>query len=708
MRASKTAAPRYRLNAHAPDEHTRIEVLDGNMRPVKLEHNLGDVSLQLPAGVYSVRFYQGQNFTEKLAALMPEMPVADVSINLSEEPDFATAAPVPNTTTTHEWQSDPARKLSLSVPKPPLPGHAGGSHFFLFLRNPFEAGVLPHGVTLHDLNGVEIFDLDQHGEGDPQAQWIGAHLDLDPGAYRLRLPPVRGSFSEQILFTVAGWQTQVFMMTAQGPERQQEITRISILMAKGGLGFDFDRPDSRLTEAALRALGSQENIPGAVRSEMLWAKFENPMLGIYAGLLHLRRARPDPHLTREVFNNLLRLVGPLPDVLAIGWALALRDENTRADASIMTALRNPAACAIPPMLRESWDHLLRASVDERELIPRGSISDRIGGRLVGGTPWVAWLGDLPAPRAAPALVETVAAKTSSAGGLWGILSGAWRLIAGATGAALLPKLAEKLSHHPEARFWLQTPRFTDLERRVAYWLQPALDPRFAGACEAYPEFARKLRSAANDRTTDEATLLAELNLGSTTALGAALGIYYKLFTNPVIPDATRLETFVTEESQQRTMLARLLRRLAKKPSHIHQVQMKRRLNLLEFIYLYYRGSPADGTKAELERLASRLCESGFVFDEKGSLTPADVAAQQSEVQQELIRELEAASMPRGFTLPQNWQARVLPTLQGYTKGELLPLLERKASTRPRQKAPPTSQGGIATAGQNLSHKESRQ
>jgi len=170
MPTYEAAAPQYRLNARAPDENTRIEVLDGNMRPLKLDQNLGDVSLELPAGVYSVRFHQGRNFTEKLAALMPESPVAEVSIQPSEAPVFATAAPVANTTTIREWQSNPARQLSRSSPMPPLPGHAGGGDLFLFLRNPFIGGALPHGTTLHRLDGEKIFDLDRGGVGDRQAK----------------------------------------------------------------------------------------------------------------------------------------------------------------------------------------------------------------------------------------------------------------------------------------------------------------------------------------------------------------------------------------------------------------------------------------------------------------------------------------------------------------------------------------------------------
>jgi len=396
MPASEPSTAPYRLNAHAPDQGTRIEVLDGNMRPINIEQNLGDISVQLPAGVYSVRFHQGSSFTEKLAALMPETPVAEVSINLSEQPAFATAAPVLGTSTTHEWQRNPAVQLSHSAPLPPPSGNVGGSHLLLFLRNPFTSSALPTGTTLHDIHGEKLLDLDAQPTRDVQAQWLGAHLDLDPGAYRLRMTIASGSFIEQILYTVSGWQTQAFLMAAGQSAMPQEIVRISILMAKMGIGFQFDRPDFRQAEAALRALGSKQNIPGSVRSEMLWAKFENPMLGIYAGLLHLRRASFDPKLIREVFDNLLSLVGPLPDVLAIGWALALRDAAAHSDSVFMSTLRMPGACATPPMLRESWEYLVRASVDERGLIPCGSVTDRIGGRLVTGTPWVTWLGDLPA------------------------------------------------------------------------------------------------------------------------------------------------------------------------------------------------------------------------------------------------------------------------------------------------------------------------
>jgi hypothetical protein len=311
-------------------------------------------------GVYVLRFHRGTHFVEKLVAITPTSPNVGFSLPDNELPQFVAAAPVANTATSHEWQSRPAQKLSTSPPLPPPLGHQGGSHLLIFLRDPFQSGTLPSGITLHDVSGQKVIDLDAVQDRNPQQHWAGAHLNVDPGAYRLRRALNRGGSVEQIAYTCSGWQTQLFLMTSEGGT---EILRASILMSRPEVGFDFNREDLRWTESALRALESNSNIPGSVRTEMLWAKFDNPMLGIYAALLHLRRQQIDAGLMRQVFLNLYDLVGGLPDVLAIGWGAALANDGLRADAQIFEKLRAPAACATPPMLTESWKHLrLQVSV----------------------------------------------------------------------------------------------------------------------------------------------------------------------------------------------------------------------------------------------------------------------------------------------------------------------------------------------------------
>src|SRR5689334_21935260 len=137
MPHSESRVDRFRLNVHANDDCTRIEVLDGNLRSLPLQQNLGEISLDLPAGVYVVRFYQGPGFTEKLAALAPTTPTMDVSLSTTEEPLFAAAAPIASTGTSHEWQSEPAQQLSLSPARPLISEQPNDSNLLIFLRNPF-------------------------------------------------------------------------------------------------------------------------------------------------------------------------------------------------------------------------------------------------------------------------------------------------------------------------------------------------------------------------------------------------------------------------------------------------------------------------------------------------------------------------------------------------------------------------------------------
>jgi hypothetical protein len=697
MPRDETTAVQGRLNVHAMDDSTRIEILDGNLRSIKLDQNLGEVAVELPMGVYVIRFHQGGRFAEKLAALTPSSPVVNLWLPDQEQPQFATAVPLLNTATTHEWQSGPAQQLSRSQPLPPPSGHQGGSHLLLFLRDPFRSSDLPGGITLHDAFGQKLFDLAAATDRNQQDHWAGAHLSLDPGTYRLRRALAKGAFVEQIVYTRQAWQTQIFLMTAEG---NWDVLRTSILMARPELGFDFTRDDLRWTESALRALGGKRNIPGSVRSQMLWAKFDNPMLGIYSALLHLRRQQIDAVLMREVFGNLYNLVGALPDVLAIGWGAALRDEATRAEVEIMEKLRQPDACATPPMLAESWKHLAHASISEHGLIPAGSLSDLIGGRLTAGSPWVTWLGNLPAPETLPKFsgesvavpsvsLASISQKTladasgiETAGEIWpkmfgSVYDAAMGYLEGAKNKTLgvgLPALAEMLVKYPDTKFWLRTQRFSNLERRMAYWLQPVLDPRLGNVVKGDAKFKSKLEKASKERAADEATLLRDLDMTSTTALRVAWGVFTKLFVFPVLPGQPLIDGFVKEESRGSDAFAKVLLLLRQKSSQLNHPPSGRTLNLLEFAFLYYRGSPADSpTRPKSpDQLAFRLGEAEFVFgSEKDSVSSLNLTLQHVQLRQDVISALES---PAGIALrlPEMWQLRVFPTLEQYTRGNLFP------------------------------------
>src|SRR5262249_5473427 len=132
------------------------------------------------------------------------------------------------------------------------------------------------------------------------------------------------------------------------------------------------------------------------RSEMLWSKFENPMLGIYVVLLHLRKKSVDTAFICKVLENLLGLVGDLPDVFTMGWALALRYRELQEEPFFkhyvaFTDLANP------PMLSDCWALLVEATTLRAELVPPDSFSDRMAPQLLSGCSWVTWHGDASEP-----------------------------------------------------------------------------------------------------------------------------------------------------------------------------------------------------------------------------------------------------------------------------------------------------------------------
>lgn len=665
----------FRLSARAPDECTRIELLDGNLCPIDLARSLGEVNLQLPAGVYAVRFCRGPQFTEKLALLSPATPHVDISPPESDMPQFASAAPLDQTTTTRDWQSGPARDLSLSPPLPPPTGHRGGSHLLLFLRDPFSeygpngASLLPE-VSLHDYAGHCVFVLSTAARNELE-HWHGAHLNLDPGCYRLRCAREGRQPSEQILFTCAGWQTQVFLLAAEALDEPSYVSRCSILMSRARVGFDPRREDLRWTETALRALRHRSNIGAALRTGMLNQTLGNPMLGVCTALLHLRRRTVDLALVRASFLALHQLVGPLPDVLAIGLALARRDPTTLTDPEVEPLLENSFALAHPPMLRESWNHILHATADTPHLIPRGTLADNLAGLIVKHGPWLTWHVESPdRPAAGPAVssdaavddVSTFPMPTSDA-----LLLHRMRMAQNQIAQAFdrrpidhrsigtfaeqtalftlhggLPLLSRWLAESPETADELASLRFCEMERRVAFWLQPCLDLRIPRPVVEDPFIKDELAAMQDVRAMDPVRLLTDLGLTASSAVKYAWSVYTKLFVKPIVPRRPHLDAYVNQlVGTQPEMRSRLDTRAAQ-PSLIRHRRSGRALSLLEVTYLIHLGSPShmrvDGL-VDYETLASGLGDAGYVLaSEDRPITSTDLLMMKQELMPTILLE----------------------------------------------------------------------
>ncbi len=677
MSSSEAMAP-VRLIAHAEDESTRIEVFDGNLNVVPGSSRLGETTVDVLPGVYAVRFQIGADYVQRIAILAPQSPETHIWLNDADAPRFATSAPVRHTKSTREFHREPAQRLSLSPPLPGLGGMLGESHLLVFARDLIEGrhNDPAQGLTLHDMKGELVADFGAVGERNPVDRWAGAHLALAAGVYRLRLSRGSRRFTEQIIYLAKGWQTQIFLLAGgvgdSDLDRRVNLASASVLMAKPYEGFNPERPDLRWAESALRALRQSGNIPGSVRSEMLWEKFQNPMLGIYAGLLHLRRDHIDPGLLRQVFHNLMGLVGPLPDVLAIGWGLALRDQNIKKDALFMQALDRPGDLATPPMLCASWELLVEASVLRPELVPAGSFAERASTRLTAAGPWFSWSGELPPPRDEPE-----PAPEPSLPGVWGKLvpPGVVEALTMGTLGFALPYLANLLARMPMAGYFLYSSRFTDVERRVAQYVYPLVDQQLRTLVEGDEALTAEVIEGMKGRGTDEAGLVKSLKVPAGAALRAVWGLVRKLLLQPVVPHRLMLPGFVTEEAHRNKILESILKALQEQSTTLRHKRGGEPVNALAFLLLRYRGSPAESSESvpTATSLAQLLYENEYVIGEEAN-APGTAALDSilAGMRAQVLAELEEQVAKQKIEFAPGWQAQVLPDPTAYKAGALLP------------------------------------
>lgn len=672
-----------RLTAHAEDESTLIEVLDGNLNPVPGSSRLGETTVEVPPGAYAIRFQIGADYVQRIAILEPQSPETHVWLRDADAPRFATSVPVRHTRSTREIHREPAQRLSLSPPLPVSGEKPGDSRLLIFARDLIERrhNDPAQGLSLHDLDGTLLADFGTVGERNPVDRWAGVHLELTAGAYRLRLSRSTRRFSEQIICLAKGWQTQVFLL-AEGVgdsdlDRRVNLAGASVLMARPDVGFNPERQDLRWTESALRALRQSENIPGSVRTEMLWEKFRNPMLGIYAGLLHLRRKEINSWLLRQVFHNLMGLVGPLPDVLAIGWGLALRDPNTKEDALFMQALNRPGDLSTPPLLRASWELLVEATVLQPELVPAGSFAERASMRLTTAGPWFSWRGDPP-----PAEDRTEQVLEPSEPGTWSkfVPPGLVETLAGITLTFVLPYLANLLGRMPMAGYLLYSRRFTDAERRVAQYVYPFVDPQLRVLVEGDEALTAEVIEGMKERGTDAIGLVKSLKIPAGAALGAAWGLVRKLLLQPVVPHNLMLPDFVTVEAHHNKVLESILKSLEDQLTPLRHKRGGEPVNALAFLSLCYRGSPAEPSEnaPSVSSLAQLLRENEYVIGEEANLPdPVRLDTILTGVRAQLLVEMKRQAAKRKIKLPRGWQAQVLPEPAEYKAGTLL----RRPSSR---------------------------
>jgi hypothetical protein len=393
--------PRIPLHIRAPDLGTEIFLVDAKLNRIKSA--IGELRTEVAPGLYKVRFRSAGTMKDTLVEVPTELPLGQNSVLVEGLPlQFASSMPLANTRTTHEYHQMAWSRAALN----PDRSIGTGASLFVLARDPDK---IPdkatshrpwNGLSLHSTGGTEPALELEFSDAPYRDENLGVatvHLEVNPGTYLLRVDTGLWGIREMAIHASADWQTQIFLSSSslqrtrygsqkhfsESPRtrttRRVDLHGASVLMVRPGNIVNPSEPQWRLTELARLGLAQNRN---TVRTEdlrdMLWAKFDNPMLGLFGAALMLRSEKSGDFL-QEVVGNLSSLLHDHPDVAAL--RLASGFQNTNGPHPLYP---------LPPMLLENWKHLIQSSIEFPELIPEGSPSAAIGGSYFGQGPWLVW------------------------------------------------------------------------------------------------------------------------------------------------------------------------------------------------------------------------------------------------------------------------------------------------------------------------------
>lgn len=624
------------LYIRAPDEGTRIEVLDPSLQPIALSHNTGETRIEVPPGIYAVRFRRGLAVTEKLAFVGQDDGEVLVTLEEAEEPVFATAAPVLQPGETPSAHQRAAEALSHSEPHLIGSASANNGRLLLFVREFGRSNTkLATQMSLHLVTGQELGQIDDLAESSAEEGWSGVHLCLPVGTYRIRRQFTENAF-EQIVHVRPAWQTQYFAKALASEDGgSADFALLTAMMAPSSVGFDGSKRDGRDTEAALKALRERSAVSGPMRDTLLHGKFDNPLLGVIGGLLQLRRKDADVGQLRHVVEGLLSVVGPIPDVLAIGLAVLTRTPAMRDDKAFLKSICDTSALAMPPYFSESWRHICDATEWNAALIPVNSLAARVASSITQVAPWFRWRltpDTSPTPAAdASRAVKRAGPLGKVANAFLASLGVATKGIESLTASVLstaLQTIQESLDQFDNVGELLRSSEFSDTDRRIAGFVHPLGDPALdALLSSSKKDHANTVREAVLARGRDgrELARSLQLPLGTATIQASLLGA--KLIAAvKALKAEEEINAFVNRESQGDPELRASLEALKAIRVDLRRIGRSDPIDALHYLVLRYdhatealaakRGAAsvptplrlveADGLPADTEQLSKAL------------------------------------------------------------------------------------------------------
>jgi hypothetical protein len=380
-----TFDPASTLRISLDSPFVEVFVTDDRLVGVRLQARAETRFAELPPGVYEVLFRSGDAAQTVTADLRVPGSTVEVRSSASALP-FSSAIPLAGTKTSREYQRDPAHALARHLGT--QNAAQADSSLLIFVRDPSDLGA-------HASLGGSVKIVAQAGEPSVDStnwngvhRWAGTHVRVPAGEHRIRCRIGKELECEQTVLVARGFQTQAFFLTREDDQGTlwPDTSSLSVLMTEGSRGFDPAAEDLLTCELALQALTEGRSFDTIPPETLLGTKFRNPMLGLFGAHMLLRGEVKDAKLASEVVRNLYSLLGPVSDVAALRLALRMK---TGTDPDI-AGWDQVAPMSEPPMLYLSWKRWAQASHRDHDLIPPGSIGDRLALHAASSGAWLVW------------------------------------------------------------------------------------------------------------------------------------------------------------------------------------------------------------------------------------------------------------------------------------------------------------------------------
>ncbi len=389
LEATQVPTP-VNVELSASDRGTEIIVFDATLK--KLESGFGQMTTTLLPGMYTAQFKTADASSEQL------FRVDDRSLTLSSPPlEFASAAPVIDTTRTHEYQRIPAEAFA-TAPVHRVLG-ASEAHVLIFVRDSQHSpGIRMQSPTpwqylrlesLQSDTAAPLFDPSDALWGTQSADGFGAcKLGVREGAYALVWEEGAEPWTDKIrrfrfaIQAVRGWRTEVYVdclpqtEDENGPPSSRlDLSSASVHLVRMDADSLLSQGLGRETEIARLRLATGRRVAPLWNSE----GNESPMLALFAAYSALGNGDDAPRDVRRLLDDVPQdLLTDLPDFVLLDRWCRSKEGDPLAQCQPLLGV---------PMLSRGWQ--LSVSLPAQAGLHDG-FGVAVGQWRVGGSLWTCW------------------------------------------------------------------------------------------------------------------------------------------------------------------------------------------------------------------------------------------------------------------------------------------------------------------------------